>query len=145
MIRHMRDQGYFPPQGGTGQAVTEISTHSMSHRWKMKSLLKPLHNESFPSWTLTCEVRESPCDMVQVCQKSPLGQHLLELFRNYTQIHPTFSYLKIPSVIVVERLEKVVWCGDISDQVEFLLQVSGIISEWIQKMNVNEEHDFFNS
>ena len=59
-----------------------------------------------------------PLSRVQMCRKSPLGQHLLGQFGNYTQSllnceSFALSYLEVPSIIVVEGHEKRLWLGDV--------------------------------
>ncbi len=113
--------------GRTGRAVTQISTHSVWDRWKTKSLLKPLHTESSTSWgPLVWSQGKVPSIGVQMCWKSPLGQHLLAQFGNYIQtewVCYAVSYLKVPSMVFVEGLEKILWVWDEKKMLDFFLPI----------------------
>lgn len=63
-----------------------------------------------------------------MCRKSPLGQHLLGMFGNYTQSLLNcesfdLSYLEVPFTVVVEGLEKPIWLGDVCNHLEFIPQI----------------------
>lgn len=102
-----------------------------SDRWKTRSLLKPLHTDSFTSWgTLSEKWRESPIKLSPDVMKVPSwATPAGPIWKLHTHTHTaqtscacfTFPYLEVSPIVVVERLEKVIWFGDICNQLKFLL------------------------
>lgn len=116
---HIKDlhQGYFPPGWNRSGCHTQISTHSTSDTWKAKSLLKPLHTESFTCWRpLHKKSRESPIDWGPDVPKVPsMATPAGPIWKLHTnpKVCFAFSYLKVASTAVVEGLEELIWPGEV--------------------------------
>lgn len=82
---------------------------------------------------LKCEVKGKPLspskgpDVLKVPSwATPAGPiWKLHTKPNEVSFFFAFSYLEVPSIVTVERVEEVIWLWDERNQLELLLQISG--------------------